>query len=61
MLVALSHYKAYRLLREVRAAAGLVDTDLSFSSFLKLYRTDVPKRRAPTPRVVEPLDVIEHI
>jgi len=43
------------------AAAGLVDTNLSFLSFLELYRTDLLKRRVPTRRVVEPLDVIEHI
>ena len=43
------------------AAAGFVDTDLSFLSFLELYRTDVAERRVTTRRVVEPLDVIEHI
>ena len=43
------------------AAAGSVDTDLSFLSFLELYGTDVAKRRMAPGRVVEPLDVIEHI
>ena len=43
------------------AAAGFVDTDLSFLSFLELYRTDVPERRMTARRVVEPLDVVEHI
>ena len=46
---------------EVWDAAGLLDPDLSCSSVFKLYRTDVPNRRVPTRRVVEPLDVIEHI
>ena len=43
------------------AAAGSMDTDLSFSSFLELYRADVSERRVPAHRVVEPLDVVEHI
>jgi hypothetical protein len=43
------------------AAAGSIDTDLSFLSFLELYRTDVAERRMPARRVVEPLDVVEHI
>jgi hypothetical protein len=43
------------------AAAGSMDTDLSFLSFLELYRTDVPERRVPARRVVEPLDVVEHV
>ena len=38
-----------------------MDTDLSFLSFLELYRTDVAQRRMAPGRVVEPLDVIEHI
>ncbi len=45
----------------VWAAASFVGTDLSFLSFLKLYRTDVAERRVTTRRVVEPLDVVEHI
>jgi hypothetical protein len=45
---------------EIWAAAGFVDTSLSFSSFLERYRTDV-KRRVPMRRVVEPLDVVEPI
>lgn len=43
------------------AAAGFVDTSLSFLSFLELYRTDVAQRRMTAPGVVEALDVIEHI
>lgn len=43
------------------AAAGLMDIDLSFLSFLELYRTDVAERRMTTLRVVEPLDVVKHI
>lgn len=43
--------------RTVWAAAGSVDTDLSFLSFLKVYRTDVAHRRMASRRVVEPLDV----
>ena len=43
------------------AAAGLVDTDLSFSSLFELYRADVAERGVPARRVVEPLDVVEHI
>ena len=43
------------------AAAGLVDTDLSFLSLLELYGTEISERRMPTRRVVEALDVIEHI
>lgn len=46
---------------EVWAAAGLVDTDLSFLSLLELYGTEISERRMPTRRVVEALDVIEHI
>lgn len=43
------------------AAAGLVDTDLSFLSLLERYGTEISERRMPTRRVVEALDVIEHI
>jgi hypothetical protein len=43
------------------AAAGSMDTDLSFLSLLELYRTDVSERRVPARRVVEPLDVVEHV
>ena len=42
-------------------AAGLVDTDLSFLSFLELYGTEIAERRMPARRVVEALDVVEHI
>lgn len=48
-------------LGSVWAAAGLIDTDLSFLSFLELYRAGVAERRVTTRRVVEPLDVVEHI
>jgi hypothetical protein len=47
--------------KAVWAAAGLVDTDLSFSSLFELYRADVAERGVPARRVVEPLDVVEHI
>ena len=40
------------------AAAGFVDTGLSFLSFLELYRTDVAERRMAPGQVVKPLDVI---
>jgi hypothetical protein len=43
------------------AAAGLVDTDLSFSSVLELYRADVSERRVSALRIVEPLEVVEHV
>ena len=45
----------------VWAAAGSVDTDLSFLSSLELYGTEIAERRMPTRRVVEALDVIEHV
>lgn len=43
------------------AAAGCIDTNLSFSSLLELYGTDVAQCRMPARRVVEALDVIEDI
>ena len=43
------------------AAAGSVDTDLSFLSFLKVYRTDAAQRRMLARWVVEPLDVVKDI
>ena len=43
------------------AAAGSVDTDLSFLSFLELYGTEIAERRMPARRVVEAFDVVEHI
>ena len=43
------------------AAAGPMDTDLSFSSMLELYRADVAEREVPVRRVVETLDVVEHV
>jgi len=45
----------------VWAAAGSVDTDLSFLSSLELYGTEIAERRMPARRVVEALDVIEHV
>ena len=47
--------------RDAWAAAGSVDTDLSFLSLLELYGTEIAERRMPTRRVVEALDVIEHV
>lgn len=47
--------------RSFWAAAGSVDTDLSFLSFLELYGTEIAERRMPARRVVEALDVVEHI
>ena len=46
---------------ELWAAAGSVDTDLSFLSFLELYGTEIAQRRMPSRRVVEALDVVEYI
>ena len=43
------------------AAAGSVDTNLSFSSRFKLCRADVAQRRVSPSRVVEALDVVEHV
>ena len=43
------------------AAAGAIDTDLSFLSLLELYGTEIAERRMPAPRVVEALDVVEHV
>jgi hypothetical protein len=43
------------------AAAGSVDTNLSFLSFLELYGTEIAERRMPARRVVEAFDVIEHV
>lgn len=43
------------------AAAGSVDTDLSFLSFLEMYGTEIAERRMLARRVVEALDVVEHI
>ena len=49
------------LAKNLWAAAGSVDTDLSFLSFLKVYRTDVTHRRMTSRRVVEPFDVIKDV
>lgn len=46
---------------DVWAAAGSVDTDLSFLSLLELYGTEIAEPRMPARRVVEALDVVEHI
>lgn len=43
------------------AAAGSMDTDLSFLNFLELYRADIAERRVPARRVVETLQVVEHV
>ena len=43
------------------AAAGSVDTDLSFLRLFELYGATVAERRMPTRGVVEPLDVVEHV
>lgn len=43
------------------AAAGIPDTDLSSSSLFELYWTDIADCRVAPSRVVEPLDVVEHI
>lgn len=43
------------------AAASLVGINLSISNFLELDRADVAQRRMATDRIVDPLDVIEHV
>lgn len=43
------------------AAAGSIDTDLSFLRLLELYRTEIPERRMPARRIVEAFDVVEHV
>ena len=43
------------------AAAGSVDTDLSFLSLLELYGTEIAERRMPARQVVEALYVVEHV
>lgn len=52
---------ALQLLRNYWAAAGFVDTDLSLLSLFELYGTDVAQRRMSARRVVEALDVVEHV
>lgn len=47
--------------RPVWAAAGFVDTDLSLLSLFELYGTDVAERRMSARRLVEALDVVEHV
>ncbi len=63
---ALTHKKEKHLaspffVEALRAAAGSVDAELSFLSFLELYRTDVAQRRMTLPGVVEAFDVVEHV
>ena len=53
--------RSYWTRQWVWAAAGSVDTDLSFLRFLERYRTDVAECRMAASRIVEPLDVIEHL
>lgn len=43
------------------AAAGFVDTDLSFLRFLELYGARVSERRMTARRVVEPFDVVKQV
>jgi hypothetical protein len=44
------------------AAAGLVDTRLrQFRLPFELHGTEIPQRGVPPPRIVEALDIIEHI
>lgn len=50
-----------RFCRDRWAAAGSVDTPLSFLRQLELYRADVAERRMPARRIVKAFDVIEHI
>lgn len=42
------------------AAAGWIDTDLSFFSFLERHRAEVAECGMAACRIVEPLDVVEH-
>jgi hypothetical protein len=42
-------------------AADSDDTALSFSSFFKLHWANVSQRRMPARRIIEALDVIEHV
>lgn len=51
-------------IRQIKAgwpAAGSVYTNLGSLSLLELDRTDIAQRRVSARRVVEPLDVVEHI
>lgn len=47
--------------REHWPAADSDDTALSFSSFFKLQRADVPQRGMTSRGIIEALDVIEHV
>ena len=58
MLATAAHF---RCISKNWAAAGSVDTDLSFLSLLELYGTEIAERRMPSRRVVEALDVVEYI
>ena len=42
-------------------AANSVDIDLSFSSFLVQYGTEMPDGRMSERRVVDTFDVVEHV
>lgn len=44
-----------------RAAAGSMDTNLSFLTFLELCRADAAERRMATRRVADAFDVVEHV
>jgi hypothetical protein len=46
---------------DIWAAAGSVDTALSFLSCLELYWADVPDGRVSTSRVAEAFDALEHV
>ena len=65
LLVTTNRYRGYWMkqaaMRDPWAAAGSVDTDLSFLSLLELYGTEIAERRMPSRRVVEALDVVEYI
>ena len=51
-----------RLARWPWLAAGLVDSKISqHSARLELHWAEIAQFRIPTPRVVEALDVVEHI
>lgn len=43
------------------AAADPVDTDLSFLRFFELDSADISERRMTAHRVVDPLDIVEHV
>lgn len=55
------HPSMWAAIESIWAAAGSVDTDQSFSSRFKLCRAEVAQRRVSPRRVVEALDVVEHV